>query len=222
MSQAYVADGVRTPVGKRDGALASAHPADPPAQAIAAILKRNDVDPALVDDLVFGCVDAIGGQAGNIARTAWLAAGFRSMSGVTSIGNLDRVGRRLFAAQAVLSGTAELMVAGGVANISRIPIASAMAVGARFGFATPFAGSTGWRHRYGTQEVSQFRGAELIAAEWTSAGQRWSGGRCAVISARLLQSKLDGSSGRSLRLAISRSPSVPARRAWRRWLRFRP
>jgi acetyl-CoA C-acetyltransferase len=71
-----------------------------------------------------------------------------------------------FAAQAVLSGTADLVVAGGVQNMSRIPIASAMTVGAEFGFPTPFAGSRGWEHRYGDEEISQFHAADLIASRW--------------------------------------------------------
>jgi acetyl-CoA C-acetyltransferase len=84
MSQAYIADAVRTPVGKRGGALLAVHPADLAAEAIAATLGRKDVDPARVDDVVFGCVDAIGAQAGNIARTGWLAAGFpQDVPGVT-------------------------------------------------------------------------------------------------------------------------------------------
>jgi acetyl-CoA C-acetyltransferase len=168
MSQAYVVDAVRTPVGKRGGALSAVHPADLAAEAIAATLGRNDVDPARVDDVVFGCVDAIGPQAGNIARTAWLAAGFpEDVPGVTVDRQCGSSQQSIhFAAQAVMGGTAELVVAGGVARMSRIPIASAMAVGAQFGFATPVADSTGWRRRYATQEVSQYRGAELIAAEW--------------------------------------------------------
>jgi acetyl-CoA C-acetyltransferase len=128
-------------------------------------MERSGVDPSAVDDVIFGCVDAIGPQAGNIARTAWLAAGLpEHVPGVTvdrQCGSSQQAVH--FAAQAVMSGTADLVVAGGVQNMSLIPIASAMTAG---GFSDPFSGSTGWRERYGDQEISQFRSAELIAEKW--------------------------------------------------------
>ncbi|WP_136246169.1 acetyl-CoA C-acetyltransferase [Mycobacterium intracellulare] len=168
MSEAYVVDAVRTAVGKRGGALCGVHPADLGAVVIKDLLERNQVDAAVIDDVVFGCVDAIGPQAGNIARTAWLAAGLpEQVPGVTVDRQCGSSQQALhFAAQAVMSGTAELIVAGGVQNMSMIPIASAMAVGQQFGFPTPFEGSVGWERRYGDEEVSQFRGAELIAEKW--------------------------------------------------------
>jgi acetyl-CoA C-acetyltransferase len=135
---------------------------------LAALIRRTAIDPAAVDDVVFGCLDALGPQAGNIARTSWLAAGLpEHVPGVTidrQCGSSQQAVH--FAAQAVMSGTADLIVAGGVQNMSAIPIAAAMAVGAQFGFADPFSGSVGWQHRYGGQEISQFRGAELIAEKW--------------------------------------------------------
>ena len=109
---------------------------------------------------MFGCVDTIGPQAGDIARTAWLAAGLpEAVPGVTvdrQCGSSQQAVH--FAAQAVLSGTADLVVAGGVQNMSQIPIAAAMLAGQAFGFDDPFSGSDGWRARYGEQEISQFRG----------------------------------------------------------------
>ncbi|BBZ12299.1 acetyl-CoA C-acetyltransferase [Mycobacterium branderi] len=168
MSEAYIVEAVRTAVGKKGGSLCGVHPADLGAGVIAQVLERSHVDPASIDDVIFGCVDAIGPQAGNIARTAWLAAGFpEQVPGVTVDRQCGSSQQALhFAAQAVMSGTAELIVAGGVQNMSMIPIASAMTVGQQFGFETPFKGSTGWEHRYSDQEVSQFRGAELIAEKW--------------------------------------------------------
>ena len=164
MTGAYIIDAVRTPVGRRGGGLAAAHPADLGAQVIAALLARTGVDPADVDDVVFGCVDTVGPQAGDIARTAWLAAGLpESVPGVTvdrQCGSSQQAVH--FAAQAVLAGTADLVVAGGVQNMSMIGIAAAM--GDPFG--NPFSGSTGWRARYGDQEISQFRAADLIAEKW--------------------------------------------------------
>ncbi len=168
MSEAYIVDAIRTAVGKKEGALCRVHPADLGAGVITQLLERNQVDPTEIDDVVFGCVDAIGPQAGNIARTAWLAAGFpEQVPGVTVDRQCGSSQQALhFAAQAVMSGTAELIVAGGVQNMSMIPIASAMVVGQQFGFETPFKGSAGWQQRYSDQEVSQFRGAELIAEKW--------------------------------------------------------
>jgi acetyl-CoA C-acetyltransferase len=126
------------------------------------------VDPLAVDDVVFGCVDTIGPQAGDVARTAWLAAGLpEAVPGVTvdrQCGSSQQAVH--FAAQAVLSGTADLVLAGGVQNMSQIPIAAAMLAGQAFGFADPFSGSAGWRARYGGQEISQFRAADMIAAKW--------------------------------------------------------
>ncbi|MFF2108974.1 acetyl-CoA C-acetyltransferase [Rhodococcus koreensis] len=178
MTEAYIVDAVRTPIGKKNGGLSGVHPADLGAHVIKAVVERTGIDPAGVDDVVFGCVDAIGGQAGNIARTAWLAAGYpEEVPGVTvdrQCGSSQQAVH--FGAQAILSGTADLIVAGGVQNMSQIPIASAMVVGQQYGFDTPFGGSTGWAERYGDQEVSQFHGAELIADKWDisrEALERW-------------------------------------------------
>jgi acetyl-CoA C-acetyltransferase len=168
VAEAYIVDAVRTPVGRRGGGLAGAHPADLGAHVIRELLTRTGLDPLAVDDVVFGCVDSIGPQAGDIARTAWLAAGLpEEVPGVTvdrQCGSSQQAVH--FAAQAVLSGTAQAVVAGGVQNMSQIPIAAAMLAGQQFGFADPFSGSHGWRARYGDQEISQFRGADLIAQKW--------------------------------------------------------
>ncbi|MGW5300192.1 acetyl-CoA C-acetyltransferase [Rhodococcus aetherivorans] len=168
MTEAYIVDAVRTPIGKKNGGLSVVHPADLGAHVIKAIVDRTGIDPSDVDDVVFGCVDAIGGQAGNIARTAWLAAGYpQHVPGVTVDRQCGSSQQALhFGAQAILSGTADLIVAGGVQNMSQIPISAAMIVGQQYGFDTPFGGSTGWTERYGDQEVSQFRGAEMIADKW--------------------------------------------------------
>jgi len=162
VERAYLVGAVRTPVGKRGGRLAGVHPADLGGQVIAALLDRVGVDPAAVDDVVMGCVDTLGPQSGDIARTSWLVAGLpEHVPGVT----VDRQcgsGQQAvhFAAQAVMSGTADLVVAGGVQSMSQVPIGSAMAPDG------PYAGSAGWKARYGDQEVSQFRSADDIAAKW--------------------------------------------------------
>jgi len=168
MAEAYVIDAVRTPVGKRGGRLAGFHPADLGAHVLRALVERTGVDPAAVEDVVFGCCDTVGPQSGDIARTCWLAAGLpQHVPGVTidrQCGSSQQAVH--FAAQAVMSGTSDLVVAGGVQNMSAIPISFAMTAAQPLGFPDPFSGSTGWVDRYGTQEVSQFRGAEMMAEKW--------------------------------------------------------
>jgi acetyl-CoA C-acetyltransferase len=168
MAEAFLVDAVRTPVGRRGGGLAGAHPADLGGHVIRALLTRADLDPLAVDDVVFGCVDTIGPQAGDIARTAWLAAGLpEAVPGVTvdrQCGSSQQAVH--FAAQAVLSETADLVIAGGVQNMSQVPIAAAMLAGQASGIDDPFSGSLGWRARYGSEEISQFRAADMIAAKW--------------------------------------------------------
>ncbi|KRV50039.1 acetyl-CoA acetyltransferase [Wenjunlia vitaminophila] len=168
MGEAYIVEAVRTPVGRRRGALSGIHPADLGAHVLTALVERSGIDPGAVEDVIFGCIDQLGGQAGDVARTCWLAAGYpEHVPGVTidrQCGSSQQAVH--FAAQAVMSGTADLVVAGGVQNMSQLPIGSAMLAGKHFGFEDPFSGSAGWRKRYGEQEISQFRGAELIARKW--------------------------------------------------------
>jgi len=168
MAEAYIIDAARTPIGRRGGKLSQIHPADLGAHAIKAVVERAGIDPGAVDDVIFGCCDTIGPQAGDIARTCWLATGFpEHVPGVTidrQCGSSQQAVH--FASQAVMSGTNDLVVVGGVQNMSMIPISSAMTCAESLGFTDPFSTSTGWVARYGTQEVSQFRGAEMIAEKW--------------------------------------------------------
>ncbi len=168
MPEAYVVEAVRTAVGKRNGSLAGVHPVDLGAAAWRGLFDRVDVDPGAVDDVIAGCVDAIGGQAGNIARLSWLAAGYpEEVPGVTVDRQCGSSQQAIsFGAQAIMSGTADLIVAGGMQNMSQIPISSAMTAGQQYGFTTPTNESKSWLHRYGDQEISQFRGSELIAEKW--------------------------------------------------------
>ncbi|TMR92052.1 acetyl-CoA C-acetyltransferase [Nonomuraea basaltis] len=168
MTEAYIVGAVRSPVGRRNGGLARTHPADLGAHVLRELMDGSNADPSAVEDVIFGCVDTIGPQAGDIARTCWLAAGLpEEVPGVTIDRQCGSSQQALhFAAQAVLSGTNDLVVAGGVQNMSMIPISSAMLAGQALGHETPFGGSKGWVERYGTQEVSQFTGAERIAAQW--------------------------------------------------------
>ncbi|MGW0190214.1 acetyl-CoA C-acetyltransferase [Streptomyces sp. NPDC003362] len=170
MTEAYIVEAARTPVGRRGGGLSGAHPADLGAHVLKELVTRAGVDPAAVEDVVFGCLDTVGPQAGDIARTCWLAAGLpEEVPGVTvdrQCGSSQQAVH--FAAQAVLSGTQDLVVAGGVQNMSQIPIAYATRQAAQpLGFTEgPFAASEGWRARYGDRPVNQFAGAEMIASRW--------------------------------------------------------
>ncbi|WP_267615257.1 acetyl-CoA C-acetyltransferase [Gordonia bronchialis] len=166
--QAYIVDAVRTPVGKRNGSLAKTHPADLGAHIISALVERTGIDPAVVDDVVFGCLDTICGQAGNVARTAWLAAGMPLEVPGTTVDRQCGSSQQAihFAAQGVMSGTQDVVVAGGLQNMSAIPISQAMIAGKEFGFTTPTAESVGWRERFGDAQVSQFIGADMMAKRW--------------------------------------------------------
>jgi acetyl-CoA C-acetyltransferase len=168
MAEAFIVDAIRTPVGRRRGGLAGAHPADLGAHVIRSLVDRTGIDPGAIGDVIFGCADTIGAQAGDIARTCALVAGLpETVPGVTvdrQCGSSQQAVH--FAAQAVLSGSCDLAVAGGVQNMSQYPLTSGFSAGEKYGAADPFSGSPGWRGRYGTQEISQFRAAEMIAAQW--------------------------------------------------------
>jgi acetyl-CoA C-acetyltransferase len=167
-NEAYIIEAVRTPTGKKKGTLAQVHAADLGAHVLKALLQRAAVDPAQVEDVIFGCVDQLGPQAGDIARTCWLAAGLPEHVPGTTVDRQCGSSQQAvhFAAQAVMSGTQQLVVAGGVQTMNQIPISAAMFAGQAYGFRDPFSGSQGWRARYGNEEVSQFRAAEMIAAKW--------------------------------------------------------
>jgi len=168
MAEAYIIDAVRTPVGRRNGSLSKMHPADIGAHALNALMDRTGIDPAAVEDVVMGCLDTIGPQAGDIARTCWLAAGLPEEVPGTTVDRQCGSSQQAvhFAAQGVMSGTQDLVVAGGVQNMSQIPISAAMLVADRYGYTDPFSTSVGWQKRYPGEEISQFRAAEMIAEKW--------------------------------------------------------
>ncbi|WP_107764364.1 acetyl-CoA C-acetyltransferase [Nocardioides terrigena] len=170
MNNAYIVAAARTPVGKRGGGLASVHPADLAAHVLQELVQRSGIDAGLVDDVILGCLDNIGPQTGCIARTAWLAAGLPThVPGVTidrQCGSSQQAVH--FAAQAVMSGTADFVVAGGVQNMSMVPMGTSQRAGAEMGLGDdPFRSSVGWTQRYGDRPVSQFHGAEAIAERWS-------------------------------------------------------
>jgi acetyl-CoA C-acetyltransferase len=164
MAEAYIVGAVRTPIGKRNGGLAGVHSADLAAHVLAELVRRTGVDPAAVDDVIMGCVSQIGPQTFDIARTAWLSAGLpENVPGVTidrQCGSSQQAVH--FAAQAVLSGTQDLVVAAGVENMSTVKMGSSAAIGQGM----PLPWGDGWTARYGSQEISQFRGAQLVCEKW--------------------------------------------------------
>ena len=168
MAEAYIVDALRTPTGRRRGGLAEMHPADLGGHVLKELVERNDVPADDYEDVIFGCVDTIGPLAGDIARTCWLAAGLPlHVPGVTIDRQCGSSQQSVhFAAQAVLSGTADVVVAGGVQAMSQIPISAAMLAGQEYGFGDPFTGSPGWVERFGDGLVTQFNSAEMIAEKW--------------------------------------------------------
>ena len=168
MQDAYIVSALRTPVGKKKGSLSNMHPADLGAAILSGTFDRVDLDPGLVEDVIFGCVDTVGPQAGDIARTCWLAAGLPEHVPGTTVDRQCGSSQQAvhFASQAIMSGTADVVIAGGVQNMNMIPISYAMLAGQVLGFDDPFSGSIGWMKRYGAQEVSQFNSAQMIAEKW--------------------------------------------------------
>ncbi|WP_236175100.1 acetyl-CoA C-acetyltransferase [Pseudomonas pseudonitroreducens] len=168
MAEAYIVDALRTPTGKRKGGLAQIHAADLGAHVLRELVQRNGIPDADYDDVIFGCVDTIGPLAGDIARTCWLAAGLdQGVPGTTvdrQCGSSQQAVH--FAAQAVMSGTQDVVIAGGVQTMTQIPISSAMTAAEPLGFSDPFSGSEGWVRRYGATPPSQFRSAQMIAEKW--------------------------------------------------------
>jgi acetyl-CoA C-acetyltransferase len=168
MAEAYIVDAARSPTGRRRGSLAHVHAADLGAHVIKALVERNDIPDVDYDDVIFGAVDAIGPLAGDIARTAWLAAGLSQEVPGTTIDRQCGSSQQSvhFAAQAVMSGINDVVIAGGVQTMSSIPISSAMLAAEPLGFKDPFSGSQGWTARYGDVPVSQFNSAQMIADKW--------------------------------------------------------
>ena len=166
MAQAFIAGAVRTAIGRRNGVLAGVHPVDLGAHVLRALVDRTGVDPAAIDDVIMGCVSQIGPQSLDIARNAWLSAGLpESVPGVTvdrQCGSSQQATH--FAAQAVLSGTQDLVIAAGVESMSVVPMGSTVILPAKAGLPSPWG--HGWRQRYGDQEISQFRGAQMICEQW--------------------------------------------------------
>ncbi|MFI1354664.1 thiolase family protein [Streptomyces sp. NPDC020898] len=160
MREAVIVAAVRTPVGKRDGSLAGVHPADLSAVVLNALVDRTGIDPVVVDDVVWGCVSQVGDQSSNIGRYAVLAAGWpESIPGTTVNRACGSSQQALdFAAQAVMSGQQDVVVAGGVEVMSRVPLGSARASGMPYGPQV--------LARYDDFSFNQGVSAERIAQKW--------------------------------------------------------
>jgi acetyl-CoA acyltransferase len=160
MRDAVIVDAVRTPIGKRGGALSGMHAADLSAEVLRALVQRTGVDPATVDDVVWGCVSQVGDQSSNIGRFAVLAAGWpEHVPGVTINRACGSSQQALdFAAQAVMSGQYDLVVAGGVETMSRVPLGAARETGQPYGPKV--------LERYDHVAFDQGVGAEMIAQRW--------------------------------------------------------
>ena len=168
MAEAYIVDAVRSPTGRRKGGLADVHGADLGAHVLKTLADRNEIPDDEYDDVIFGCVDTIGPLAGDIARTCWLAAGLADVVPGTTIDRQCGSSQQAvhFAAQAVMAGVNDVVVAGGVQTMTQIPISSAMLAAQPMGFSDPFSGSQGWVARYGDVPPSQFTSAQMIADKW--------------------------------------------------------
>lgn len=168
MPEAYIIDALRTPTGRRKGGLAHVHGADLGGFVLRELVARNGVPAEDYDDVVFGCVDTVGPLAGDIARTCWLAAGLPLHVPGTTVDRQCGSSQQAvhFAAQGVMSGTQDVVVAGGVQTMTQIPISAAMLAGQALGFNDPFTGSKGWVERFGNGLVTQFNSAEMIAQKW--------------------------------------------------------
>ena len=168
MADAYIVDAVRSPTGRRKGGLSDVHGADLGAHVLKTLVDRNAIPDDEYDDVMFGCVDTIGPLAGDIARTAWLAAGLSDVVPGTTIDRQCGSSQQAvhFAAQAIMAGVNDVVVAGGVQTMTQIPISSAMIAAQPMGFSDPFSGSQGWVARYGSTPPSQFVSAQMIADKW--------------------------------------------------------
>ena len=168
MADAYIVDAVRSPTGRRKGSLAHVHGADLGAHVIKTLVDRNPIPDNEYDDVIFGCLDTIGPLAGDIARTCWLAAGLSDEVPGTTIDRQCGSSQQSvhFAAQAVMAGVNDVVIAGGVQTMTQIPISAAMTAAEPLGFSDPFSGSQGWVARYGATPPTQFRSAQMIADKW--------------------------------------------------------
>jgi acetyl-CoA acyltransferase len=162
MRDAVIVEAIRTPVGKRNGGLSAVHPVDLSAHVLRSLVERTGVEPGLVDDVIWGCVSQVGEQTADVARTAVLAAGWPDTVPGVSIDRQCGSSQQSvhFAAAGLIAGQYDLVVAGGVESMSRVPMGSTVQVAG-----SPFTAS-GWTGRYGEVSPHQGVGAEMVAQQW--------------------------------------------------------
>ena len=166
-NNAYIVSAVRTPGGKKNGSLSLWHPADLGAKVLDELVLQTGIDPSLIDDVIFGCVDQVGAQSGNVARNAILASSLPESVPGTSVDRQCGSSQQAihFAIQAVMSGTQDVVIGGGVEIMSMVPIGASIKDGYEAGHGLPFD-SEGMKTRYPGIFFSQFTGAELMAEKW--------------------------------------------------------
>ena len=171
-NNAYIVSAVRTPGGKKNGSLSLWHPADLGAKVLDELVLQTGIDPALIDDVIFGCVDQVGAQSGNVARNAILASSLPESVPGTSVDRQCGSSQQAihFAIQAVMSGTQDVVIGGGVEIMSMVPIGASIKDGYEAGHGLPFD-SDGMKTRYPGIFFSQFTGAELMAKKWNLSRQ---------------------------------------------------
>ena len=171
-NNAYIVSAVRTPGGKKNGSLSLWHPADLGAKVLDELVLQTGIDPALIDDVIFGCVDQVGAQSGNVARNAILASSLPESVPGTSVDRQCGSSQQAihFAIQAVMSGTQDIVIGGGVEIMSMVPIGASIKDGYEAGHGLPFD-SEGMKTRYPGIFFSQFTGAELMAEKWNLSRQ---------------------------------------------------
>jgi acetyl-CoA C-acetyltransferase len=166
-NNAYIVSAVRTAGGKKNGSLSQWHPADLGAKVLDELVLQTGIDPALIDDVIFGCVDQVGAQSGNVARNAVLASSLPESVPGTSVDRQCGSSQQAihFAIQAVMSGTQDVVIGGGVEIMSMVPIGASIKDGYEAGHGLPFD-SEGMKARYPGVYFSQFTGAEMMAKKW--------------------------------------------------------
>ena len=199
MPEAYIIDAVRSPMGRKKGSLAALHPADLAAHPIRELVARTGIDASAVNDCVWGCCDTIGPQAGDIGRTAWLVAGLPQHVPGTTVDRQCGSSQQAvhFAAQGVMSGTQDLVVAGGSQAMNAIPISAAMFAGQPYGFDNPFNTSPGWTARYGNGVLNQIASAQMIADKWKISREDMEAFACAS-HARAQEARTSGAFAREI------------------------
>ena len=167
-NNAYIVSAVRTAGGKKNGSLSHWHPADLGAKVLDELVHQSGIDPELIDDVIFGCVDQVGAQSGNVARNAILASSLPESVPGTSVDRQCGSSQQAihFAIQAVMSGTQDVVIGGGVEVMSMVPIGASIKDGYEAGHGLPFD-SDGMKDRYPGIFFSQFTGAELMAEKWS-------------------------------------------------------